>query len=983
MKTLYTYIGLFILALTVFSACADDAEFQGIEKVESDFVTLNLNYKSQEGKEIEVSRSAASAAEKKLYDLHFYVFDAKGKLTGYEKVISTGDDDVIEEAPQIEKVSIRAKSGESYIYAVANINESSTYYLDQADKDLLNIDRGTTDDEYRVNIEESQLTRDKFLNIRFKRLYGNEGQLFSPDPVDNVFVMSGYVNDGSTVNIPKGTSVALPEGQNIVKLYRILAKNTFTVASGTAKGKFTPKYFRLCNVPTSGLLIPNAGISTTSNYLVNNVTNAEVESSYQWNFEGNSEITFYFPENLQKAKNNSITEWKNREKNTWNNGAKTFTNAADNAAYIEIYGDFVDHSGSVTANVNYTVHFGDFSSSGALTDFNVIRNHDYKYKVTIDGVDDIKVEAQTTTGEDNPYAEGLIIDATKGKHFDVDAHYEARVMTFQKSTIEDLRKNGSGYILNIKTPFGETKETVNVKSDGVYAMNGQKLCDLNNPASIFNNEADYQWIKFVRNTTDNRMIAGADISKNVCKYPGDGMQYGKWLNVFELLAELYNDATYTDNGGTEAYYTCFIDENYYANKTWPEYVDKDSRSLLIANELDISADKKSLYASVAYSISQRSISTFYVNTYKPNGTDLVKAFGTEIIDEEKVYDTRFDNNDFNISDNYQVDWNARTSAMAMNRGVSWFNSTNAVEGMQPLYSTVAKACMSRNRDLDGNGTISDGEVKWYLAAVGQYRALILGQNALDADAYLINRDELTDINQAWLATGRDWNGDSNGHAYRGRYHYFTTSSGDKRVFWPEESLTTGPLGGGYSYAELVRCIRTLESGGQGLTEPELFYTYEDNTFDLGGIVATRNYTEAPLGGHNEIEASNNLYSSFVVAEKDLMNTNNNYNFTTSNITGSETDYCSNYAKQRNVVGTDEANYSWRTPNQKEFALMLLSMPEMANYDYGIRTRFSGDDTPNGYWEWHDTPGFWSDNGRINVGSAWNNSVRIRCVRDKK
>lgn len=980
MKTLYTYIGFFILALTVFSACADDAEFQGIEKVESDFVTLNLNYKSQEGKEIVVSRSEASVAEKKLYDLHFYVFDAKGKLTGYEKVLPTGDDDVIEEAQQTEKVSISAKSGESYIYAVANINKSSTYYLDEADKKLLDINKGTTEEEYRVNIEESQLTRDKFLSIRFKRLYGDETQLFSPDPVDNVFIMSGYVNDGSMVNIPKGANVALPEGQNIVKLYRILAKNTFTVTSGTTNGKFTPKYYRLCNVPTGGLLIPNAGISSTTTYLANNVTNADVESNYQWNFEGNSEITFYFPENLQEAKN-PITEWKNREKNAWNNGTKTFTNAADKAAYIEIYGDFVDNTGSVTANVNYTVHFGDFSSSGKLTDFNVIRNHAYKYKVTINGVEDIKVEAQTTTGEDNPYAEGLIIDATAGKHFEVDAHYEARVMTFNKSTIQALKKNSSGYILNIKTPFGETKETVNVKDDGVYAMNGTKLCELDNPASIFNNEADYQWIKFVRNTTNNRMISGADISKNVCKYPGDNMQNGKWLNVFELLAELYNENTYTDNGSTEAYYTCFIDENYYANKPWPDYVNKDSRSMLIANELDISEDEKSLYASVAYSISQRSISTFYVNTYKPNGT-LVKAFGTEIIDEEKKYNQRFDNNDYNIASGNQDDWNARKGAVAANQNVSWFNNTNRVEGMQPLYSKVAQACMSRNRDLDGDGTIDAGEVKWYLAAVGQYRALIFGQNALNPDAYLINREELEDIDQAWLTRGKDWNGDSNGHEYRGRYHYFTTSSGDKSVFWPEESVTTGPNGSGYSYAQLVRCIRTLESEGEGLAEPELFYTYKDNTFDLGGIVATRNYTEGPLGVHNEIEPTNNLYSSFVVAKNDLMSSNNNYNFITNNIIGNETDYCSNYAKQSNVAGTDEANYSWRTPNQKEFALMLLSIPAMANNDYGIRTRFSGDDAPNGYWEWHDTPGFWSNGGRINVGNAWNTSVRIRCVRDK-
>ena len=55
---------------------------------------------------------------------------------------------------------------------------------------------------------------------------------------------------------------------------------------------------------------------------------------------------------------------------------------------------------------------------------------------------------------------------------------------------------------------------------------------------------------------------------------------------------------------------------------------------------------------------------------------------------------------------------------------------------------------------------------------------------------------------------------------------------------------------------------------------------------------------------------------------------------------------------------------------------------------GTRTKFSGDDK----WNWHITPGFWSDateGGRINVGNengksdAYDNDVRIRCVRDNK
>lgn len=993
MKTLYTLISVLCLTLIGFCACTDDTSLQDIhpEIQNNDFVTLSLNYELLNDKEIIVTRSAATTPEKRLYDLHFYVFNEDGELTGYEEVLPKDDNDVIEEAQTTEQITILTKSGVSYIYAVANINESTTYYLDNADLALLNIDKGNSEDAYWANIENSQLTREKFLSIQFKRMYGDENKLFSPNPSGNVFVMSGYANDGEAVTIPNSTNgnAVLPTGQNIIKLYRILAKNTFTVVSGTSKGTFTPKYYRLCNVPKAGNLIPNVGISTPSTYLTDNVTTAEVESSFRWNFDGDEEITFYFPENLQTAKNSNITQWKDREKNTWNENIKTFDNAADNAAYIEIYGDFVDKTGEITANVHYSIHLGDFSSADKLTDFNVIRNYAYKYKITVDGVDDVKVEAQTTTGEDNPYAEGVIVDATGGVHFDLDAHYEARVMTFDKSSIQSLKKIGSAYVLSIETPFSETKEAVFVKSDGVYNISGYKLCDINNVSTLFTNGADFQWVKFVKNTDSNRINNNGDKSKNICKYPGD--KSSEVLNVFQLLAQLYDENIYTENNNQEVYYTCFIDENYYANKSWPEYVDKDPRNMLIANKLDVSADKKSIYAKVAYSIIQRSISTFYTTDYiYPDGSDdLVKAFGTEIIDDEELYNIRFNNNEYNGFSG-QSDWDAWGSASAANQGKGWYNNMRTVEGKQPLYTTVARACMSRNRDSDGDGNIDENEVKWYLAAVDQYRALFFGQNSLAPDAYLITRAALDDIDTEYKQRGNNWGNDYRGHEYRGKYHYFTSSGGNKTSFWPEEGLTNNPINppGWHSSAQLVRCIRTLESKGQGLSNPEPFYSYKDNTFELGGIKATRNYTEAPLEVHNEIQPANNLYSSFVVAKHDLKNDNNNYNFRLADITGNDTDYCRNYSKQNDVRGTDEANYSWRTPNQKEIALMVSRVPDMYNYKYGTRTKFSGSDEANGYWNWHNTAGFWTDEGsggRINVGEGYDDDggVRIRCVRDKK
>ena len=64
------------------------------------------------------------------------------------------------------------------------------------------------------------------------------------------------------------------------------------------------------------------------------------------------------------------------------------------------------------------------------------------------------------------------------------------------------------------------------------------------------------------------------------------------------------------------------------------------------------------------------------------------------------------------------------SAVQSNKEKSWYPDTNMIvpaDGRQPMYQQAVRACMSRNRDLNGNGTIEANEVKWYMASVDQYR----------------------------------------------------------------------------------------------------------------------------------------------------------------------------------------------------------------------------------------------------------------------
>jgi hypothetical protein len=426
-------------------------------------------------------------------------------------------------------------------------------------------------------------------------------------------------------------------------------------------------------------------------------------------------------------------------------------------------------------------------------------------------------------------------------------------------------------------------------------------------------------------------------------------------------ADSNQDEVFSNDG--YAYYTCFVDENYYKGKSWTVYSNCAPRTILIANQLSVSTDRKSLYAKVRYSLSQRSITTFYHFGF--NGY----PYGTENITEEEL-STAYYLNKNNLGEHKNPNaWNARNSAVQSNKEKSWYPDTNMIvpaDGRQPMYQQAVRACMSRNRDLNGNGTIEANEVKWYMASVDQYRGLWYGEGALnsvDPDARLF---------RAKMSTLND-NDKENA-----KYHYFTASTGTNSIFWAEEGLSTSnkEVNTGWQHANLVRCVRTLASD-DGLYEANKFYQYSDNIFTLTGLTATKGTTET-IDIHLERDEINGL-SSRIQVSKDYLKQkmvdggwNNNY-YTIKNKKRPEYDPCKYYYEDSGK--TDKG--IWRMPNQKELGLM--SANNLLSGYVTCRTDYSGSKANGAY---RSSYGFWFQGTNVTV-HATDADLKVRCVKDVK
>ena len=900
------------------------------------------------------------ANEHAVENLRIYIFSkATGNLVGY-KYFSKDDLTFTDDSSQpgydrtATVSNIPTSTGEVYIYAIANALTSQYKVTDDA---ILNIDESSL----------SHLTRETFLSATCTR------QLGSINPADNRFVMSGFVNDGASVIIArKGTTqqaeITSPtdDDHKRVKLYKILSKNKITIKT-VGNVTFKPEYMEIHNVPqVYGLMRGNnvapSGFETFDRIIWS-------ENSYQC----------YLPANVQTATvpPTSFNGFNDREKNTYDDtGKKTFVNAPENATYVVIHGKY--QGGDYAGDLSYTVHLGDFTHNKA--DFSVAANSNYEYTLTIKGVNNFIAESKKESGADDPGSEGVVI--FKGTDIlEVDCHYEARVMKFSMSELNDIINVGKyGYILKIQTAFCETISMI-VDGEGriydaaefktqsnptVLTTVGADGMPVDVSKILISGDADFGWVRFVKNTgvysatpssNPGCTVSSSHAISDVCAYPGkDNTQ-----TIFEFLRDLYKagkeqTASYFNATGSSVYVTCFVDENYYPKKNWTEYVNKsEPRRMYFANELFVSADGQSSFARAKYVVSQKSIWTFYELDPK------LKPFGLESVSEEKAQGV----NVVGGTNSLKEPWDGRASAISNNRNKGFYASSIKSTGKQDIYTGAYKACMSRNRDENGNGTIDEYEIKWYLASVNQYKGMWAGEEAFDAEARLFKatESEWTDLKTAF-----DSNGGNNNGALK-KWHYFTCSSAD--TFWAEEGCATGTDGS----ATMVRCIRTLASNSEGLESAETYYSYKDNIVELKlNDVALRTHQSGGFQTYFERgKDSNKLYKKFKIASSNL--TGGPYSKTQVISTAKG----SGFINASDDVCQKAAGYggSWRVPNQRELSIMSAVNKNLT--DLYSCTSFTG--VQSGYYK----GGTGNEYGFVLAGTqmtvAISTTYNVRCVMD--
>ena len=763
------------------------------------------------------------------------------------------------------------------------------------------------------------------------------------------FPMTGHVTGQKVV--PDAEKTETNKTSIEVSLKRLISHIEFKFVNGQSQvttgvnenPQFVPHSYSVYNLPKKALLMGNGQVFAGNEY--GNVKDIEVT--------GSGGIEFFMLENVQAA--GTSTTYEARDVWTGTQGAapenKTWTKAPANSTFIVVKGEYT--GASYIGNVEYTIHLGNFSARTAESykNFTVNRNEYQKYTVTVNGVS--KIVAEVTGTEQQPGAEGVITAVSNQTNLVLDSHYESCLLKFSLSGCQNPT-------IIVKSPYN--------------AMNRYEVLGANNSIRDLSG-VDYGWVKFGKPASTTSLNA----------YPADGTGL---VDIRQLALELKtaeaNNATTADHfliSGGKVYVQAYVDEYYYSNRpdgttaSWPEFVNAENRVLILNPTSKTSADGNStLYPTYLFQISQRSIRT----TYKTDNASIeafgIEAFGIETWNETGRSDFGTAVSTVGLDDSYG--WNNNKILLGVGNSGPWPDAAKTLGYTTSVTSNAKEAhvwfsqgigvlkgyyaCLSRNRDENGNGQVDADELKWYLPAINQYLLLWCGENYLYGDTRLVDPADIPNISDA----------DQYG---AGAYNLFTSSN--SREYWALEGVSYGPGGSGNG----LRCIRNLKT--QNAATAKL--SESDASTNTIRVVGARTLRQQEMSGeypvHKDRDPENSLFASFKVASSALAGTFNLEKVKNDPL-------CASYSEESDRSDAGK----WRIPNQKELMLMSQNgyLEDIRAYDnvssYASRTLFinynvstigNGRQYPYYYWYYSGSP-------YISISS--NNSgmtFRIRCVRD--
>lgn len=459
--------------------------------------------------------------------------------------------------------------------------------------------------------------------------------------------------------------------------------------------------------------------------------------------------------------------------------------------------------------------------------------------------------------------------------------------------------------------------------------------------------------------------------------------------------------------------------------------------MIIAMSSNTSKDGNSSFSTIYSYITQLSMQTFY-NSRASN----INGFGIETYNETPIIDNGFPFGEGigDALDNRLDDSDGRSNQIyligATNGGYSntpdkggsygswetyissanngWKQSVTSDHTNHKLpkdafsYQYAASSCLSRNRDLNGNGKIDDNEVRWYLASLNEYIRMGIGAKAISNAAQLYSGQK--------SAMERGDKNDNYPKQYISKGALYLTSSGSgKRLYWAVEKGAYGT--NSYGDGIPLRCIRilpaTISEGNANVQDISSLLDKEEksivatSTFEkflatgntpivlkfkdhlMDGLYRQR--VDGSLDKHNEDDDANSFYEGIFVASNftttylddkiilgDIIGYKGTVTWTEG--TGWNTKNKS-YTHDGTIInpcaGYSEGGYTnWRVPNLVEFSAMnAAGLLAHDSGDVACCTQFSNQDIRYGFA--YSSLIYCLGNGIGEIA----NSIQVRCVRD--